>query len=255
MKYCPDTDGGGIRGDLQEVALSSLLQAIHVERASAVLSIEGGGKIHISEGEIVAASTGKIHGYPAILELLSRRSGSFRCTKTTVAPAPPLAPMMSVILESARLDDEWRRIADRAVVINDPSALSKVDGCMPALMQWIDGYRTIAELQHLGAGTRAVLLESIKEGLACGGISLRPTTHRLKPVPGSENDQSFDELIDLARARIRAGDLEDAERLFHRALDRRPSDTIARQNLRRVAALMSSRRLGREPKKPRRRQG
>ncbi len=235
--------------------MSSLLQAIHVEGASAVLSIEGGGQIRIAEGEIVAASTGRIHGYPAILELLSRRSGCFTFTRRQVEPAPLLAPMMSVILESARLDDEWRRLADRVVVIDDVSALSKVEGCMGSLVQWIDGYRTIAELLHLGTGTMAALIEAIKKGLACNGISLRPTTHKLMPVLDPERDRSFDELIDLARGRIRAGDLEDAERLFHRALDRRPCDSIARQNLRRVAALMSSRRLGRDAKQSWRRQG
>lgn len=209
-----------------------------------MLSIEGGGEIRIGDGEIVAATTGSVDGYPAMIELLSRRSGSFTLTRRAIVAAPPLAPMMSLILDSARLDDEWRRIANHVVVVDDSSLLSEDDACMVSLLQWIDGHRTVAELLNLGVGTTAALLDSLKRGLACGGISRRASTHKLRSISEPEQELSFDELIDLARGRIRAGALEDAERLFHRALNRRPSDRIARQNLRRVAALMSSRRLG-----------
>ncbi len=230
-----------IEGDLKDLALSSLLQATHVDRSSGILRLEGGGELHIIDGEIVAAFTPKESGYAAVMSLLCRRHGRFSFTSGEPPPAAPLAPIMNLLLESARLDDEWQRVASLVVRLVDRRRLPPGDACIAALAEWIDGRRTVAELAHFGVASTTEVIASIRSALECGAIARVRTDNRAH-TQDVEVDRDFDELIDGARSKIRADDLEGAARLLHRALGRRPEDRIARQNLRRVSALLTSRR-------------
>ena len=231
--------GVAIKGDLKDIALSSLLQAMHVDRSCGFLRLEGGGELHIIDGEIVAAFTPDEHGYPAVMSLLCRHHGRFAFVSGTPPPAGPLAPIMNLLLESARLDDEWQRIASLVVRLVDRSRLPPGDRCIESLVEWIDGQRTVAELAHFGVASTTEIIVSIRSALDCGALArVRNATSK---AANEETDRNFDELIEDARGKIRADDLEGAARLLHQALGRRPEDRIARQNLRRVSALLASR--------------
>lgn len=220
--------------------MSSLLQAMHVDASCGFLYLEGGGELHIIDGEIVAASTAEESGYSAVMSLLCRRHGRFSFVSGTPKPAAPLAPIMNLLLESARLDDEWQRIASIVVRLVDRDRLPPGDRCIASLVEWIDGRRTVAELSHFSSSSTTELIASLRSALDCGAISRVRKNVRTAAVE-EEDDCDFDELIDDARAKIRADDLEGAAKLLHRALGRRPEDRIARQNLRRVSALLASR--------------
>ncbi len=241
------TRGGGctIRGNLKDVALSSLLQAMHVESASGSLHLEGGGELHLVRGEIVAASTERADGYDAVMSLLARRRGSFRfegASPRGTDPRAPLAPIMNLLLESARLDDEWQRVAGNVPRVIDPARIPVGDRCLTAVIPWMDGRRTMSELAHLSGASTTELIAALRSGLSRGAIERIRSAEAAGERDTPEPDRGFEELLLSARSRIREGDLEGATRLLHRALARRPEDRIARQNLRRVAALLSSRR-------------
>lgn len=224
--------------------MSSLLQALHVGASCGFLCLEGGGELHIIDGEIVAASTPDERGYPAVISLLCRRRGCFTFVSGAPPGAAPLAPMRSFLLESERLDDEWQRIASLVVRVVRPRRLPPGDRCIASLVEWIDGRRTVAELAHFGTASTAEFIASIRGGLECGALA-RVRTSANDAVGDAETDRGFDELIEDARSRIHADDLEGAARLLHCALGRRPEDRIARQNLRRVSALRTSRQRSR----------
>jgi len=213
---------------------------MHVDASCGFLHLEGGGELHIIDGEIVAAFTADERGYPAVMSLLCRRHGRFSFVSGTPPPAGPLAPIMNLLLESARLDDEWQRIAGLVVRLVDRNRLPPGDRCIASLAEWIDGRRTVAELAHFGVASTTELIISIRSALDCGALSRVRKSVR-ETALDEEMDRDFDELIKDARGKIRADDLEGAARLLHRALGRRPEDRVARQNLRRVSALLTSR--------------
>jgi len=230
-----------IRGNLRDVALSSLLQAMHVDSVSGYLRVEGGGVLHIVDGEVVEASTAGAKGYDAVMSLLARRRGSFSFERATPAASAPLAPIMNLLLESARLDDEWRRVAGYVVRVVDETRLLSDVPCLASLVQWIDGRRTIEELAHLSGDSTTDLVASVRLGISRRVLARVRSAESEATQSESEPDRDYDELLACAREKIRDGDLEGASRCLHRALARRPEDRIARQNLRRVAALLSSR--------------
>lgn len=230
-----------IQGNLQDVALSSLLQAMHVDSVSGYLRVEGGGVLHIVDGEVVGASTAGAEGYEAVMSLLARRRGSFTFERGSPAGAEPLAPIMNLLLESARLDDEWRRVADYVVRVADRTRVPSDEPCLAALLQWVDGRRTIEEVAHLSGDSTTEIVASVRVGIRGGVLARVRSAESAGSSREPEPDKGFDDLIASARAKIRDGDLEGAARHLHRALARRPEDRIARQNLRRVASLLSSR--------------
>lgn len=231
------TEAEILKGNLQEISLSSLLQALNADGRSGWLHLEGGGEIVLVNGEVVAASTSNAEGNAAIQALLARRSGDFSFTRGDPPRGEPIASMMGLILESARLDDEWQRLAPNVVEVRDRSKINPKDPCISTLLPWIDGRRSVAQLAHLGVSTTAQIIESINAALASGALG----RVRGRRAPEPLVDEDFDELIDGARVHMRAGELEAAAAAFHRALALRPDDRIARQNLRRVAALISTR--------------
>ncbi|MCA9660196.1 MAG: DUF4388 domain-containing protein [Myxococcales bacterium] len=226
------------------MTLTSLLHALHADERSGWLRVDDEWVVVLVHGEIVAASSSEERGLPAIQALLLRTDGTFTFERGDPQDAPPLAPMMSLILESARLNDEWRRLSPMVLEIRDRQKLGEIDSPeLAALAPEIDGKRTVAELVHIGSLAPVQVIDAILAGLSRKALRCVARDHRLAL---SEPDADFFTLIDRARDHVRAGDLDSAEVALHRALSLRPGDRLARQNLRRLLALASNSRLERK---------
>ncbi|RYE92951.1 MAG: DUF4388 domain-containing protein, partial [Myxococcales bacterium] len=110
------SQGGELRGDLQQVSLVDLLQLLAMNRRSGVLTVAtgaGAGELRIADGEVLDSVYRRLEGEKAFYRLLTEREGSF-----VFSPGGP--PAMAritrstsmLLMEAMRHKDEVGRLRD-----------------------------------------------------------------------------------------------------------------------------------------------
>jgi hypothetical protein len=106
----------GFRGMMRRVGLQEVLQMECLGRKSSLLEVFTGkvrGRIFISDGQIVHAESGALHGEAALYGLLGLRGGEFNLLPFTEPTRRTIAgPYEFLLMEAARLSDEGTSFFD-----------------------------------------------------------------------------------------------------------------------------------------------
>lgn len=114
----PSHRGSAFQGDIAQMALSSVLSLLELERRTGRLKVarDDGrrGEIELSDGKFVAASVDGVKGAPTELlrELLRWKAGKFAFKpdpKKKTMPGFTRRSLTELLLEASRLEDETRR--------------------------------------------------------------------------------------------------------------------------------------------------
>ncbi|MCB9778766.1 MAG: DUF4388 domain-containing protein [Alphaproteobacteria bacterium] len=251
-----------LRADGRRVALSSLLQLVDLEALDGRITTER-GRIDLQEGRVVGAQLGDHAGVGALLELLVVPLARIEIVEESpAAEGPPLGELMGLVVESCRLADEWARLAP--LVLAPPVPVCE-DPALAEVLAGVDGRRALWEIvddapvlvvqvvDPLGALLATRVLEVVGRRAmpvlvaTPGGLELPPADGSPPESPpiasaggGDPPDATYDELVESGRRFVRARQLDEARERFERALHLRPDDSIAAQNLRRIAALQEA---------------
>ncbi len=118
------TDGGDVRGNLQQIGILDLLQLLGMNRRSGALSITtqaGAGEVRLAEGEIVDAVYRRLEGEKALYRLLGETEGVFSFASGTGQSLRRIVlPTRTLLLEGVRQIDEAR--ARRAALDSEDDA-------------------------------------------------------------------------------------------------------------------------------------
>lgn len=99
----------GFSGHVHGISLVDLLQIFHYSRRSLCLHVEPNAKIHVREGEVVHATSGRMEGDVALSNLLARSGGRLRTAEAEEAPTTIHRPFNFLILDALRDLDEAGR--------------------------------------------------------------------------------------------------------------------------------------------------
>lgn len=254
-----------LRGDLASVHLSSILQLAEAERLSGALKLAEGCGVTFSEGEVTAAEAGGLQGFPALVTLFFLGRGTFVFDRREPAGGAVLAPLLRIILEGTRIVDEWTRLGP--MKLGWSGAPSTLHAPLTPLGPLLDGQISLHRAA-LGLGLApALLVDPILTLFEDGRLIERGAPDAPEPWPepdalnlaapaveeraappsptgpGSTAEADFDALLDQGRRSLRSGDHDEAERCLLRALELRPDDPIATQNLRHVRRVKAHRGL------------
>lgn len=116
MSVPPESGQGELRGDIQQIALTDLLQLLSMNRRTGVLTIStprGAGELRIADGEVLDAVFRRLEGEKAFYRLLGERDGTF-----VFSPGgPPTMARLTrgtsaLLMEGMRQTDEVERLRD-----------------------------------------------------------------------------------------------------------------------------------------------
>ncbi len=138
-----------LAGDLESISLASIVQFVEADGLSGRLDL-GVGHLVFSEGNLVEAQCLSLEGTAAAVEALVRVRGRFVLRLGDVPAAPPLAEVVSLVLESCRVLDELERFGG---VCFRPSP--RLVGDIHGLVARFDGKTSLAEI--LAADERGVV--------------------------------------------------------------------------------------------------
>ena len=100
---------GTLRGQLQSISLVDVLQLLHSNRKTGELLVSRGprsGILHILNGEVVHAETGKARGEGAAFDILAWDQGEFEFIATSVKTVPTIQRSVpDLLMEAARITD------------------------------------------------------------------------------------------------------------------------------------------------------
>lgn len=234
-----------LTGDLAWVSMGSLLQLAESEATCGHVEITGSARVDLVNGRPVAAAFGQLDGWPALLQALLQRAGTFRMVagEKVDGTARPIADTGMAILEGCRLIDELDRIGPmrlRAIRIPDEPLRRTLTDAM-------NGDRTVLEVLRYADVPEVKAIDPLIAMIEGGDVveAAPPDRARAEEVrlreaeEAAEGPVDTDTLIDRARAAVRARDLASAVRLFRRALEQRPGDRLVAQNLQRAEMLLA----------------
>lgn len=102
--------GGGVTGSLKDMALPDVIQILCGGGKSTKLVLTRDGKegtIYIQAGEIIEATVDDVHGDAAFYKLMGWREATFVAQACTdFPPRTTTLPVMSLLMEGSRLNDE-----------------------------------------------------------------------------------------------------------------------------------------------------
>ncbi len=238
-------------GELAEISLSTILHLMDLESLTGWLLIDGDARIDFHAGHVTTASKGALRGACALREILVCGGSAFEVFRGEPRSEVVMCRISLTILDAFRLRDEWQKMETSVLRLVGDQRWHPTGGGVDALMEQLDGKRTLAELvRHTGLSLGTVV-EEILEAKTLGLVEVcehcdepvrRKKTPSISAIHYGADSAAVDffELLDRARVSIRQRSLESAEELLNRALHLRPNDRIAQQNLRRVRELQTS---------------
>ena len=239
-----------LRGELAEISLSTLLHLMDLESLTGWLVVDGEARIDFHAGHVTTASKGALRGPCALREILVCGGSSFEVFRGSPRSTVAMRRISLIILDAFRLRDEWLKMEHSVLRLVGDQRWHPTGGGVDALMEQLDGKRTLAELVRQTGLSLGTVIEEIREAKTLGlvevcessGVPVRQAKSSLSTIHYGVDSAAVDffELLDRARGSIRRRDFVLAEDLLCRALQLRPNDRIAQQNLRRVRELQSS---------------
>ncbi len=146
-------------GDLGNMSVVDLLQAMELGRKSGALRIEAGknrGTIWFRDGQVIDANAGTLQGEEAVYRMLTWDEGSFEADFRP--PRRPVAMSEStqkLLMEGLRRTDDWGRIAEQlpsldTVFTVDYSELAdhlaELEDSVSGMLRLFDGQRSAREV-------------------------------------------------------------------------------------------------------------
>ena len=237
-------------GELAEMSLSTLLHLMDLESLTGWLVIDGEAWIDFYAGHVTAASRGSLRGPCALREILVCGGSSFEVFRGNPRRKTPMCRVSLIILDALRLREEWLKMEHSVLRLVGDQRWHPTGGGIDALMEQLDGKRTLVELVRRTGLSLGTVVEEIREAKTLGlvevcepcDVPVRRTRSPISAIHDGVDSAAVDffELLDRARASIRRRSFVRAEALLRRALHLRPNDRIVQQNLRRVRELKSS---------------
>jgi hypothetical protein len=105
---------GNLKGNLQSIGLTDVVQLLHVNKKTGVLKVTNGrdrGVLYVLEGEVVHAEMGQLLGEAAAFEALEWERGDFEFVPVKVRPGESIRRSVpDLLMESARTSDSRKRL-------------------------------------------------------------------------------------------------------------------------------------------------
>ncbi|HEY8376189.1 MAG TPA: hypothetical protein VIK91_06855 [Nannocystis sp.] len=147
-------------------------------------------------------------------------------------------------MDAYRLRDEWARLANLVLRCPRNRPWQPTGGPVDEVVAGLDGFSTLADVVAARLQFITPVVDPLIAALNEGRLERVPAgAAPVRSAPGIARED-FYELMDRARSHLRSEDYAGAEALLRRALELRPGDRVARQNLR---ALSRRRGIGHEP--------
>jgi hypothetical protein len=103
-----------LRGNLQSISLTDVVQLLHVNHKTGMLKVDSGkasGVLYFSQGEVIHAESQSARGELAAFDLLEWVSGHFEFLTTQVQVSPTIRrTVQDLLMDSARLHDSRKRL-------------------------------------------------------------------------------------------------------------------------------------------------
>lgn len=237
-----------LRGDTCTFSLGTLLQAAESEGITGVIRFAPEVEVGLHAGAPVRARHHGLAGVEALLEMFLRPLPPFVVHVGAEPAAPPLGVTVGLVLDACRLQDDWARVAPLVLAARDATSLPAEVRALP-----LDGRQPVWAAVDAAGTSRARVIDPLLGGLEAGHLveaappvaappetATAPvqqpvTSHPSGPTPAHAGD--YDLALGLGRRLVREGRFGEARAAFEHALAVRPEDGVARQNLRRLAAL------------------
>lgn len=214
------------------IRLPTVLQALEMEGLSARVELGEGRALLVDEGEVVAASHGSFTGVVAALELLLDPPAPVVAWEATPVPGRrALLPLASLLIEGARLADEWARMESSALELSD-GGRARLPEALRGLGEGSLRGRSLEAARSTLKLARVQVVDPVLTLLEGGDASL--------VAPDGPSHGDYDEWLFEGRRQFRAGRPDLARDAFRNALHLRPADPVAACNLRRVEAMLGA---------------
>lgn len=239
---------------LGPITLGSVLMLLESEGLTGVLSHGERVSVTVNSGQIVGASCGPISGLGALRTLFFLTDLPMSFEPRAVDAKDPIVAVVRAIIDCARLQDDWARIAP--LVLKPTIDIATAPGTIQTLLRRLDGARPVQRATVELGLSPALVVDPLLDLLDAGKLVESGPAAPLAPWPGLSAlrgaqsavaagstgardavDDEYERCLEEGRRRLREGDLDLAETAFLMALDLHPDDRIASQNLRRVRQL------------------
>lgn len=217
------------------VSLSSLLFMAESEAWTAEITLNPGSSLTVVQGQIVHARCGTFTGLDGLFELFITQLDSIDARSISLpANTTPLGDMARLTFDGVRRADEWNRLATSKFSLRGdmPSSISKNTS---RLLRLLDSGSSLETVCSVGQVPRTWMADVVSSLVEEGVLGLeQPTARSGEPAREQPRELDYYECIDAGRDAYRAGRMPEAIAAFQRALDLRPGDRVASQNMRRV---------------------
>jgi len=163
-----------LRGALESISLTDVIQLLHVNRKSGMLQIHSGktsGVLYFSQGEMIQAETLASRGETAAFEILEWTTGHFEFLTTQVQVSPVIRRTVpDLLMDSARLQDSRKRLStiftSLEVVpwptLTPPRLLEglKLFAEERRILPFFDGYRDFQEIMTVSGQHDVAVLQA-----------------------------------------------------------------------------------------------
>jgi len=248
-----------LSADLRHITLGSLLQVAESDRLDGSFRFDPEGSLVLHKGGVTDAVHGRLKGIDAALTLLMVRSRSAVFEMFDTDDRPPIADTMALIIDGARLNDDWANLAPQVLGIRDGLDRSRLSRELASVVDHLDGTAIVNEaVKQAGVDIILVIddLLALKEDGHLREVAPprpeRVETRSATPAPVArqvavpaaapstpEPKVGFYDLLDLSRRSLRSKDYGEALALLERAQAIRPDDRTVVQNIRRIQELQS----------------
>ncbi len=250
-----------LSADLQYITLGSLLQVAESDQLNGSFRFEPEGSLVLRNGGVIDAVHGRLKGIDAALTLLMIRSRSAVFEMFDTDDKAPIADTMALIIDGARLNDDWGNLAPQVLGVRDGLDRASLSKELRAVVDHLDGSSIVNEaVKRAGVDIILVIddLLALKEDGHVREVAPprpdRVETHTATPAPvtrqvavpakpqapsAPEPELGFYDLLDLSRRSLRSKDYGEALALLKRAQAIRPDDRMVVQNIRRIQELQS----------------
>ncbi len=163
-----------LRGNLQSISLTDVVQLLHVNRKTGKLYVNEGkhsGILFIMNGEVIHAETPQLAGESAAFDILEWDKGEFEFVASAIkVPTSIRRSVNDLLMESARTSDSRRRLRGifpslRAVPwpTLEGDALSQGLRLFPEdrkVIPYLDGYRNFLEVMSASEQNEVAVLQT-----------------------------------------------------------------------------------------------